>query len=277
MDTTFFRQQILERLHSGTGKIIASLSAGELSGNAVDSSFHEHLHPGRELLFVVSGVSLFTLDGRIYDAVPGTFFLIDQWEKHSFYYRRCDKELLHLWFYSNNEDLSCRLLRIQQGGQVEGTLMTMVFERLLGQLLNRRWDLLKKKAPCVEETCSQFLRLSLNLLLEEISLYISGHLPESNENREGIVPFLKTYIRNVNGRDCSLERLEKLSGYSRFYLARSFKQQTSSTIGQYINDIRKHFAQEAKRRGHTQKEIAQELGFSSPAAYWLWQKKNLSC
>jgi AraC-like DNA-binding protein len=77
-----------------------------------------------------------------------------------------------------------------------------------------------------------------------------------------------------NARDCSLSRLEKISGYSRYYLSHRFREYEGCTIGEYIDKIRIQYTIEAMKRGLRQKEIAFELGFSSPSNFWTWVQKH---
>jgi AraC-like DNA-binding protein len=45
------------------------------------------------------------------------------------------------------------------------------------------------------------------------------------------------------------------------------------TVGEYINKVRLEYVRNALKRGVRQKEMAYELGFSSPTAFWNWFRK----
>jgi two-component system response regulator YesN len=90
-----------------------------------------------------------------------------------------------------------------------------------------------------------------------------------------IIERVQNYIEINYGRNLSIAELEKFSGYNRYYLMRLFKAQTGFTILQYINQIRKRVAEDALKRNISQKEIAYQLGFFSPAAFWLWKKRRM--
>ena len=89
-----------------------------------------------------------------------------------------------------------------------------------------------------------------------------------------VIESLKRYIRMSNARGCSLEHLEKVSGYSRFYLSHRFRECEGCTIGEYIDKIRVQYTVEAMKRGLRQKEISFELGFSTPSNFWIWLRKH---
>ena len=98
------------------------------------------------------------------------------------------------------------------------------------------------------------------------------HATRSNNE---IIERVQNYIEINYGRNSSIAELEKFSGYNRYYLMRLFKAQTGFTILQYINQIRKRVAEDALKRNISQKEIAYQLGFFSPAAFWLWKKRRM--
>ncbi|MBQ9503250.1 MAG: helix-turn-helix transcriptional regulator, partial [Lentisphaeria bacterium] len=73
--------------------------------------------------------------------------------------------------------------------------------------------------------------------------------------------------------ECSLEHLAAISGYTRGYLAHKFRDETGLTVGEYIARVRLEYIRSALKRGTRRKEMAYELGFSSPSAFWNWFRK----
>ena len=69
-----------QHFSQGVRNIITGHSPGEDSGECND--FSSSTHPQRELCYVMDGNSRYMLNGKIFEAVPGTFFLIDHWEPH---------------------------------------------------------------------------------------------------------------------------------------------------------------------------------------------------
>ena len=105
-------------------------------------------------------------------------------------------------------------------------------------------------------------------------LFHADASPAECGNANSVIEAVKRYIRMSNGRDCSLRRLEKISGYSKYYLAHRFARSEGCTIGKYIDKIRVQYTREAMKRGLRQKEIAYELGFSTPSNFWNWLQKH---
>ena len=81
-------------------------------------------------------------------------------------------------------------------------------------------------------------------------------------------------MRKLHASDCSYRQLEQISGYNRFYQAHRFRDSEGCTIGEFINRVRIIYAADAFRHGMLQKEIAIELGFSSPSNFGNWFCKH---
>ncbi|MCI8483161.1 MAG: helix-turn-helix transcriptional regulator [Lachnospiraceae bacterium] len=77
-----------------------------------------------------------------------------------------------------------------------------------------------------------------------------------------------SYIENHLERDLSLETIARELNYSKFYMARVFKEDTGSTLYQYIR--RRRLEEAARKLAETPKslvEISLEAGYSSQQAF----------
>lgn len=265
-----------QHFSQGVRNIITGHSPGEDSGECND--FSSSTHPQRELCYVMDGNSRYMLNGKIFEAVPGTFFLIDHWEPHAFGYRKQDHDLLHLWLHVSDHDhiINGSFLTVEWGGEFKSISHRVRLPMEYHQLLVRRWDALNEEPSVTQEGIMNFLRGPLEAILDEISFFLfhDGQSPETTEKSDIVIESLKRYIRMSNARDCSLNRLEKISGYSRYYLSHRFREYEGCTIGEYIDKIRIQYTIEAMKRGLRQKEISFELGFSSPSNFWTWLQKH---
>jgi AraC-like DNA-binding protein len=268
------KHDVKEVLLAGARQVFTTCCPEEFPEDRADDSFKPDRHLHREILFILHGESRFLLNGLVYDARPGVAFLLNKWEVHSYGYRKDDHDLLHLWIHFSDDRMYGSLVRVSCAGQYRPAGSHMNFNEDLHQLLKRRWNMLEKIPECDSGVKDLLIKPVLNIVFEEFAMFQFGMIEYPKENTSDITVFLRNYIRNTNGRGCSLENLEKLSGYSRFHLTRLFREQCGKTIGEYINDIRLHFVKEADKRGLKQKEIAVELGFSSPAAFWYWLQKH---
>ena len=261
----------------GVKNIVTGHTFQQQNGEGCDGFFFS-TYLAWEMLYVLDGNSRYMLGKRVYDALPGTFFLIDHWEPHAFGYRKKDHDLLHLWLNFNEHEpaVNGNILTVSQGGEFKSLTHRL---RLPGEyftLLNRRWNSLNETENITPEKIVDFLKVPLEAVLDEVSfmLFHAGSSPAESEGADSVVEAVKRYIRMSNGRDCSLSRLEKISGYSKYYLAHRFVRYEGCTIGTYIDKIRVQYTKEALKRGLRQKEIAYELGFSTPSNFWNWLQKH---
>ena len=257
-------------------RIVTSRSpGGDASGG---TGFRVHTHPRREIFFAVEGTCRYFLAGKVYEAAPGTAFLIDTWEPHAFGYRREDGGLRHFWlhFAGPEEPLTAVLLRVAPGGEYRLERSPFVLPPDHRNILERRWDALARGGDFSPETMDAYMRRPLEAALDEIGFQLTYGEPggEDPAERLSVTESLKKYIRMSNARGCSLAHLEKVFGYSRYHLAHRFRAEAGCTIGEYIDRVRLEFTEQALKRGLKRKEIAYELGFSSPSNFWNWLRDH---
>lgn len=255
--------------------IVTPLAEGQAVG--AGEEVHCHTHERRELLYVVEGSSRFVCHDSAFEAVSGSLFLIDRWQPHAVGYRPEDHGLYHLWLslYSS-EELNVSPVRVVENGEYNLRVPSFTLPREYAMMLERRWELAREEGGA-QGAYERLLRVPLLAVLDEVERLLHDVAAEERPGTEavdGVMESVRSYILSHNARGCSLERLEKLSGYSRFYLAHRFRAVTGMTIGEYINEVRKEYTAAALRRGMRQKEIAAELGFSSPANFWTWLHRH---
>ncbi len=262
-------------LRSGVKRIVTTLCPTDISEVPADSTFKPDIHMHREIMAVVAGDSEFMINSRMYHALPGTVFLLNSWEQHSWGYRKNDSQLLHLWIHFTPNVFNATLIQVDPGGRFYMIGRPVTFERDLCSLITRRWHDLELIGTAAFEQKEYFLRAPLECLLQEFTiLEFESALRENAAKDNNITGFIENYIRSTNGKGCSLDNLERICGYSKFHISHIFHADTGKTVGEYIDSVRMQFAAEAKRRGYKQKEIAAELGFSSPATFWNWLNKQ---
>lgn len=271
MNTRNEEEQIQQVLLNGVKKIYTQFS--EVSSREESVNFRSSFHPYREFLFAISGTCRYMLNNNVYDLEPGSCVFIDKWIHHSFCYTENDKHLLHLWGHVHPGNMALRLIRVHLNGQHHPDGKIIHVNNDLHSFFTRRCDMLNAlpQSPS-EEQIRLYLSSPINALLEEFYLHrFVNSLPAAGDD---LINSVKLYIRSRNGVGCSLEQLAKISGYSRCYLAHRFQKSTGISIGKYINKIRMEFTICARQRGLKSKEIAFELGFSSPNNFWNWLNKQ---
>ena len=263
MDVTEILQQTLN------GKIIFCSAASNAPGEDPEPGVRLHKHPGREIVLSLEGEKDFYLQNHNYHLTPGTAVLIDSWMPHSLGYAEEDHDLLHLWIHFANSQVNCNFCQVGMHGRYD-LFGGLRLPSHLYSLLNSRWNEWRKLDSRTDGTAERYLLSPLRCLLEEIVFRASRHSDSGKPFGSDLIFSLKLYIESQNACDCSLENLEKVFGYSRFYLAHRFREVQGKPLGAYINEVRLAFTEDALMKGLKQKEIAYELGFSSSAAFWKW-------
>ena len=234
------------------------------------SDFQSSQHPHREILIPLHGTNRYMINNSVYDFSPGTIGLIDRFVPHAFGYTQADCDLLHLWVTLGNRAHGF-VSKVHYSGKCESA-RSVIFPDELMRFVDRRWDRLTMQNNITDDMVAEFMKQPLELIVNEFFLINCYQDKESEEVR--ISDFIKNYIRRCCARDCSMNKLAEVSGYSPSHLAHSFCRETGMTIGAFIDTVRGEYTRHALDNGMTQKEIAYELGFSSPASFWNWFNKH---
>ena len=235
-----------------------------------DSGIPQERHAKRELMLVLSGDTEFTLNGKRFRATPGTAFFVDSWTAHKQDYGSSDVSCKHYWIHLHEKRIFGGLLELDATGKHFFTEMTQFLPEIEPIVL-RRWQLLERDDLSVEQR--KLLQSSiLRIILDDLALQ-QFHIPAVKPPHE-IVAAVCQYIIMNHGRNFARLELEKFSGYTTHHLMRIFKEQTRLTMGEYINQVRRGYVSVATGRGLSQKEIAGQLGFASPSAFWLWKHRD---
>ena len=247
-----------------------SLPGGQKTGTP---TVQLHKHPYREIVLALEGENDFYLQDRNWHLTPGSVVLIDSWMPHNYGYAAKDHDLLHLWIYFSGNRVRTSFCKVGMQGHYTIITRGTLLPPYIYQLINSRWNELKKKEVRTQELTAQYLLSPLRCLLEDL-LLLNLREKTDGQERSDLIFSVKLYIESQNARDCSLENLEKKFGYSRFYIAHKFREIHGMPIGAYINTVRLAFTEDALMKGLKQKEIANELGFSSSSSFWKWFRNN---
>lgn len=262
-------------LCSGVKKIISQYSP--VSRTDEVSRFQRSSHLKREMLFVIQGTSSFMINNSVYPSEPGTLFFIDSWIPHAFKYTPEDDALQHLWihFEENRHHLLAVVMDIENG-KISPLKNILFLRPEYAEILKYRleqFDLSEQKDSRILEIC---IRDAVNGILSETAfqLYHQELLQNKKKRVSSVIESVKAHITLCNGRNCSYKELEQISGFSASYLSHQFRECVGMSIGKYIDQARIDYTVAALKRGMKQKEIAYELGFSSPVNFWSWLRKH---
>ena len=265
-------KEFTEILRRGVGRIISRASPS--TGRHLKDNYQRSSHPHREFLFVVSGTSRYLCNDSVYPCSSGTLFLFDSGIPHGHKYTWEDNHLLHMWGYFNSNGLHVSCVNVMEHGQyhlIPELSFIFLPEELL-QFVETRWNLLARLENPTEEVVERYMKGPMDAVLDEVAFLITEH--DAGGRKPTEMEKIERYIDSRNGNGCSLEHLASLLGCTRCHFAHKFHEKTGITVGKYIDQVRIKYVLWARKRGISQKEIAYELGFSSPSSFWNWLQKH---
>ncbi len=251
--------------------VFSATPAAEASSARPEEAWASDCHAQREMLFVLEGRSRFLYRDRVWNLAPGTLVAIDAWEVHAFGYHAEDDGLLHLWLGLHPPRMTCALLQVERGRYRSAAHLNPLAGSAF-DFLSRQWD------EAMAEDRAPALRSALLAGVAETAMHAAalgeGQRRTPADAANGLVDFIADFIARQHGRDCSLSRIERVTGYSRVYLAHLCRQARGKTIGEAITEARRRFVEEAMAQGLKQRTISEALGFSSPSAFCLWKRRQ---
>lgn len=264
--------EIKKMLSAGIQRFVCSSMPGKtVKGRPpVQLSRHEAL----EFFLVIQGESRFQIEDKLFDIRPGDMCLIEPWVTHASGFYADDHDLLQFWLHLGKDGLSGHFIQVEKQGHFKVIMNPLRFSYAISDMLRKRWLMAKKEGVITEKSLNKYLRTPLTFILEDVLLDLEQRPKKNGSADINTVESIKQYIRNRQGCNCSLEKLEEFTGYSKFYLSHLFKAKTGSTIGKFINGVRVEYTAEAELHGIPYKEIACQLGFSSIQAFSPWKKNN---
>ena len=271
-------------------KIVSTLFAPD-APTACDRSHlrwhsgHADRHVNREMVIALAGECVMSLEGALYEVSPGTVFMFDSGEEHDKSYPPWTSGCFHLWFSFVKEMAFPRVLSIDAGivspvnAQVEPLMRLPEVRHTFPHI----WSECAKMANNGDE--SAFIRARVlsslsGVFLEYASLGFveeSDVVSDSVKRRGKVVDAIKEHILDTAGAGVSLDRLAVISGYSKYHFLRMFKERTGTTVHEYVNQCRMAKCHELLGEGARKNEIADVLGFSSPATFSRWLHREDAC
>lgn len=225
-----------------------------------------------ELFLALDGEGAFGLRDKVYRITPGQCILATSKDRHDtgrslspgFFY--C---CLH--FYPNYTFWDLFELRDTEycslGIQKINWPLAMGAYQILENLHHRPFDDIQR-------------RRYLESLLECTRLEMLASPPKTSSGNLTLSYFriaaAMRHIESTHGRDASAEHLARKAGYSKGHFLRLFQSFAGESLRDYVNHVRYSAFCELTNQGMSNKNIAYEIGFSSPVAlsHWLSQQRR---
>lgn len=239
-----------------------------------------HTPPQREVFLVLSGEVFYGLNGKVHPGRPGDLFLYDIGDLHDKFLPPTSPESIVLCFQIYKDFTYAYFARFEGGRRTISNRMLFA-DAGATPLLNRAWDGLHEEKGASPAAIVQTL-CAIDYLLAEVARFRHSDpdqiaiMPgtEAKLSAQQVVCLVMVYIDERSGRDCNLDEITRFSGYSAAHINRIFQANLGYSITEHANAWRANRMRDLLRAGATMKEIAFDLGFSSPAAFSRWKRKH---
>ena len=239
-------------------------------------TFHSHTDIN-EILLVLDGECEFIIGDRVYRGGAGTALFIESGTKHESYYPATAPAGRHLWILVMPNYLAYNLFQtdgrccerdpVLQGFHHYDPLFQPMFNRALGNAVGSGGD----EVSIRELELLIQLRATQIVNIREEAARFGAYGTE--KHGQLIVKRAKEYIDQQCGKNCSIDLLAQMAGYSRSNFIRLFRKHAECSVLEYINRARIVRCKSMSPRTPL-KMFAQALGFSSASAFLHWRKQN---
>ncbi len=224
-----------------------------------------HCHDTYELLYVAQGHGRYLVEGTEFPLLPRTLVLIRPFEYHCVEIG-CDGEyeryVIQFSLHSLSEDVASLLSPFLTDAGGSGCFYP---PDLFPQGALSVYDRFEAAASMPEEDKAIYLRLLLSELLLFLSLSSSRKILH-NEMELGarVIKYINDYLDT----DVSLDRLARRFFVSKYYLCRTFKKYSGTSVHSYINQKRVMYAKQLIESGESASGAAYRVGFGDYSAFY---------
>lgn len=282
MERQFFEPKHLAALRPENWEIGSCLFPAEVP--AVDDSrlrrwveANEERHAHTEVLLALSGTGLYGLQGALYEVAPGTLMLFGPFEPHQRDYPDFVPAQDHLWLSVVRTHFTARVLRVRPGIAGVRSSAALVCRQEDAGVSLEPWAFGYGDTQGVPDLVRR-TRILATVAGMVAAIQKSGMVPEEYESRQAfrirILATIRDHIRDTAGNGASLDHLARIAGYSKYHLHRLFREHYGETIQDYVDECRRRRVRHLLKLGTPKGQIADELGFSCPAAFSRWLKSK---
>ena len=240
-----------------SGSSVVSYSTGH-----DNMPFHSHCHAEYELIFILFGLGVCTVEGVNFSLAPGSVLLIPPYKYHTL-------EIIG----ETLEGFSVTFTASKLSAEVHEILFNAVASSRSGAYLSELeihnvssvLERFKHSAVMSERERDIFV----NLVISEVLVLISATHDEPilpDESDLGVL--VMNYINENIDLNMSLDRIAKRFFVSKFYLCRVFKERNGVSVHSYINTKRLAYAKTLIENGESASGAAYKVGFGDYSAFY---------
>ena len=281
-ENIFNEASLLIMLNSKCWKIACSqlpIETSQLSTKQHDLWLKKNTdkHEYREILLVLKGNSLNSLNGKSYLCSPGSLFLFDKLEEHDRAYSVMNEDIDHLWLQLIEDKIVTRIIKIRNHHLEYCGHNLVIEDKSLVSLVIEAWDSLKTSKLSEDLKRKKLVSRIFVFILELVERDLNGDNTAGSAKtyQAQTIDMIKEYIISTSGKNLTIDKLARIAGYSKFHFLRLFKQHAGESVHKYINSIRISKVKSMSKKGYQKKEIGAKLGFSCASAFSRWYRKNI--
>lgn len=259
---------------------LSELTAGDehifVQKYAPQSDIELHRHDFIELIYILNGTGIQTVDGTNYSVRRGDMLFVNYGQTHFVHNINglCYVEVMfkpeYLCGHVLNADNAFDLLAMTAFGDINAEPVHFSGKqcRTVEVMLDDMFDEQKNRADNFEEVMNCCLEAVITKMLRKT-------IGVSNEQKSDALEEICNYIRDNLDKDISLETLARRSFYNPSYFSRIFKERFSIGVKAYIIKLRVDKAARLLRETAMPVEkIAGECGFSGKTAFYAAFEKE---
>lgn len=239
---------------------------------------HSHKHVYREIMIGLAGNTFYGIGSELIKCRPGNIFFFEAGQQHQNYYPPFSPNCIHLWINLISHHASAQIVTMHRSKiTLPGGFKYFKSYPEIGVWPDRCWPV---EIPSDLPLFFYRARLlnALSILLADIIQ--TGFLqPRDNQHTAIIkqtIQAIQNHVWETGGRDASLDNLSRIAGFSKYHFARLFKKTTGQSVHSFVNTARINKYHELLKARAAKKQIAEQLGFSCPAAFSRWLRQNIS-
>ena len=233
----------------------------------------------REIVLVLEGECEIMIGDSICRGGPGTLMLVDFGVPHQYWYPANSRPSRHVWFMFRSNYMI--FAAVSDDGSKQRTLPAFrdyrCFDPYIINAVGRTWDALAA-GDRSEENLAELKALIRLISVMQVKFYNDALAEDSRlstkRNRDKKLWTVMRYIEYQCGKECSVDTLARLSGYSRGHFMRLFRDYAGCSVLDYIN-CQRRARYLSQHHNAPLKNVAEELGFRSVAAFIHWRKQNI--
>lgn len=239
---------------------------------------HSHAHAHREVMMVLAGTGFYSVGHDLLRCRPGNIFFFEAGQLHQTGYPYWAPACLHLWISLISHHASARLVMARRGKiTILGGGKYFKSYPEIGAWPDRCWT---EEIPRDLPIALYRVRLlgALAILLTDIVQTGFNQPPASQQAaiNKRTIQAIQNHIWETGGRDASLDNLSRIAGFSKYHFLRLFKKTTGQSVHSFVNTARINRYHQLLKTPTAKKRLAEHLGFSCPAAFSRWLRKNIA-